>query len=202
MKTMPMALWLLAGLALNAAAQTNTPSPLPAPAAAATAQGLVSTWSEVDITSKQASFDMRSNTVVFWDTVRLQTPSATIRCERLVGKSRGRSLNSFEKIVAETNVVLAVTNRAGQRFDGLAAKMVYTSTISGGTTNETVELMGLPPPVVWNDQGTNRAEVITYDITHGTIGEKGPQAKGPFPSKGTDTNAPPRTNRTNALPPQ
>jgi lipopolysaccharide export system protein LptA len=200
MKTLPMTLWVLAGLAVNAAAQTNTPAPV-SPGPAATPQGLVTAWSEVDIKANQATFDMRSNTVVFWDTVRVKTPSATMTCEYLIGKCRGRSLSSFERIVAETNVVLVVTNKAGQRFDGLAAKMVYTSTISGGTTNEAVELMGLPQPVVWSDLGTNKADIITYDITRGTIAWKNPQATYLPPPKGAGTNAPSGAGRTNSVPP-
>lgn len=159
---------LTGGLAIvKAPAQTAETPPAASGATSApvaSVQSLVAGWSQVEISSLNGSVDLRSNVWIYWDDVHVRAPSGEVTCEYLVGWMRPD--NSFERITAETNVVLNAVRRNGEKVHGTGSKLVYTSTITGTTTNEMLELSGDPRSVITSDQFTNVADVFIYDITN------------------------------------
>ncbi len=186
---------LLAALlaAGHAPGQTNAPPPSAGTSApVSSAQSLVAGWSQIEVSSENGSVDLRSNLWIYWDDVHVRAPSGEVTCEYLVGRMRPD--RSFENITAETNVVLNAVRRNGEKVHGTGSKLVYTSTISGNSTNEMLELSGDPPPVITSDQFTNIADLFIYDITHDRYRFIHPHTFVRLPNRGaTATNTVPKT---------
>ena len=102
---------------------------------------------ETHIASDSVEFDMKSRLAVYRGNVKVTDPRLALTCEFLTAKVLDSG--QVERIVAETNVVATlVTNQT--TFTVTAAQAIYTYQVSATTTNQTLELTGLPAPkITW-----------------------------------------------------
>jgi lipopolysaccharide transport protein LptA len=140
---------------------------LRAPAVENFLSGAATTNSETHIESDSVDFDMKSRQAIYHGHVRVQDPRVSMTCDLLTARipAEGKRIDS---IIAETNVVMlipdkGVTNRA------TSSRAVYTWQISGGKTNETLELTGLPMPSIETPQGTLTGDTIVWDRGSDTL---------------------------------
>jgi lipopolysaccharide export system protein LptA len=118
-----------------------------------------------DIYSDSADFDGNSHTVTNRGNVRVIASDMKLNCALLITalpESGGR----VSHIVAETNVVIDVTDSKGQTAHATGDKAVYNYNVENGVTNETVTLTALPgnpQPRVEDAQGTQTADVIIWN---------------------------------------
>jgi lipopolysaccharide export system protein LptA len=153
-----------------------------------------------DIYSDSAYIDGNGHTVTYHDNVRVIASDMKLTCALLTANlpaSGGR----ISHIVAETNVVIDVTDSKGQTTHATSDKAVYNYDVQNGVTNETVILTafaGNPQPRVEDAQGIQTADVITWDRANNGFRLSGNYHAEPKPSIApAGTNAPPAT--TNAL---
>ena len=106
---------------------------------------------DVDLTARKAAHHGH---------VRVDDPEMKLTCEDLTADlpQDGGQINH---IVAETNVVIDVTDEKGQTMHATGDRMVYDYTVQNGTTNETVTLTGNPE--LENAQGKSTGDVIVWD---------------------------------------
>lgn len=158
----------------------------PGSASAQTNENTSSTTEGVtDITSKAGRFDFNTRSLVYTENVHVVDPRVDLTCEYMIAKFPTNGERRVESAVAETNVVaLITTNDVTYRIT--AAKAIYTFQPIGVTTNQTLELVGFPPPVIrWASDEQTPAKTniftarrilwdfiknqITADDQHGTF---------------------------------
>jgi lipopolysaccharide transport protein LptA len=170
-KTLIMTLITTAGI--SATAQTNAMLPMPR--------------DPTRIVSDSADFDMAGHKAVYHGHVRVDDPQMKLTCAQLVvdlPPAGGR----VSHIVAETNVVIDLVDEKGQTNHATSGNAVYDYNVRGAVTNETVTLTGNPQIV--NGQGTNTADVITWDRANGHVRETNPHMSGQnLDGTGADTNS-------------
>lgn len=120
----------------------------------------------IEIFADRSEFDIRRNVIVYQGNVRAVEPKMTLVCEQLTVKVP-RKGERVESILAETNVVVDLTDEKGQKVRGTGDKAVYTFKATTTETNEVVELHG--SPLLDTDQGTLAGDVITYDRVSGKV---------------------------------
>jgi lipopolysaccharide export system protein LptA len=114
------------------------------------------------ISSDSADFDMTARQAVYHGHVRVDDPQMKLTCAQLtadLSEAGGRP----SRIVAETNVVIDSTDNKGKIYHVTGDKAVYIYNVQNGVTNETVTLTGNPQPQVEDAQGTQVADVITWN---------------------------------------
>jgi lipopolysaccharide export system protein LptA len=99
--------------------------------------------------------------------------------------------------VAQTNVIIDLTDEKGQKLHATSEQAVYSYTATPTQTNEIIELTGNPK--LDNPQGTLVGDTITYDLRSGKVRATNQRmfVRQDDPSP---TNAPPDTPLTNAVP--
>jgi len=114
-------------------AQTNTPDTLSTP------RGLT------QIIAESGDFDLAGHEATYRATyrghVRVDDPQMKLTCEQLVA-DLPQPGGHPSHIVAETNVVIDLTNEKGQTNHATSDKAVYLYNVQNGVTNETVTLTG------------------------------------------------------------
>ena len=158
------------------------------------------------IASKHGRFDFVTRSLVYADDVRVEDPRIRITCEFLLAKFPTNGNHRVDTIVAETNVVaLITTNDITYRIT--AARAVFIFHPSATTTNETLELSGLPEPSIqWvqDDLATIKtntfsARRIVWDLMNNNITAE--DNHGVFPDfRNTARAHPPAAETTNAVP--
>jgi lipopolysaccharide export system protein LptA len=188
MKTLCLIAMMVVGACTAARAQSNTN---------AAPQMLRLT----DIYSDSADFDGNGHTVTNRANVRVIASDMKLTCALLITElpeSGGR----LSHIVAETNVVIDVTDSKGQSVHATGDKAVYNYKVENGVTNDTVTLTGNPQPQVENAQGTMAADVIVWDRANNSyrfIGNYHAVGRQTFGGV-ADTNLPPKTTNNLAAP--
>ena len=178
MKT--LLLWLLL-LPDAAALGEEKPSPL---AAATGTNALSALKSPIEITSRSSEVNLRSNVVVYLGNVRVtEGTNMSLTSEFLVAMMPQRG-GRIERILAETNVVINMTDEQGQKVHGKGQRLLYTYRATAVETNEVVELSG--DPVIETSQGSTRADVITYDRMTGQVRLQNPRMQ--IEAEGSLTN--------------
>jgi len=132
--------------------------------------GNTSTNIETSIESDRVDFDMKSRQAIYHGHVRVTDPRVNMTCDTLTARipNEGKRIDS---IVAETNVVILIPDK-GVTNHATASRAVYTWQISGGKTNETLELTGLPAPSIETPQGTLTGDSIIWDRGADTLSAK------------------------------
>ena len=182
-------------LALNApAVRADATNPPPANAAA----------TETHITSKVGYLDLNTRSLVYRDSVRVEDPRLTLTCEYLTAQFPTNGGHRVDSIIAETNVVALITTN-DITYTISAAKAIYRYRPGATATNETLELTGLPAPLIRWQAGnlpagrTNEftARKIVWDLAHNRIIAEDHQ--GTFPDLGGKERRPKATTpSTNA----
>ena len=124
--------------------------------------------------------------------VRVIGPDMKLTCDLLTAdlpETGGR----INHIVAETNVVVDLKNSKGQAVHATSQMAVYDYSVKDGMTNETITLAGNPQPQVEDAQGTQLADVITWDRAKNSFRFSGHYHLIAAPA---DTNAPAATTNT------
>ena len=117
------------------------------------------------IDSDRQDIDGNGRTVTCSGNVHASEPGLNLTCALLTAdlpQSGGR----VSHIVAETNVVIDVTDAKNQSMHATGDKAVYIYNAQNGVTNETITLTALtgnPQPQVEDAQGTQTADVIIWD---------------------------------------
>ncbi len=139
-------------------AQTNTALPKIAPGA------------KTDIWSKTGYYDNNTREQVFMGNVRVVDPKITLTCERLT-VDVPEEKKHLSHLTAETNVVISFADEKNstQKYHVTAALAVYSYSVVGSVTNETITFTGLPeqPPLVDTDQATITSEPLVWDRVAG-----------------------------------
>jgi lipopolysaccharide export system protein LptA len=133
-------------VSLNLRAQTNTTLPLP--------RGMTR------IDSQSADFDLAGHKAVYRGHVRVNDPGMKLYSEWLV-VDLPQSGGHVNHIVAETNVVIDLTDEKGQTNHATGDIAVYDYNVQGSVTNDTVTLTGNPQ--VTNSMGTQGGDKIIWD---------------------------------------
>jgi lipopolysaccharide export system protein LptA len=139
---------------------------------------------ETHISSDSVEFDMKTRVATYQGNVRVADPRITITCDFLT--ARVPESGRVDSIVAETNVVAVIATN-NTVFTVNAAKAIYTYQVLPFTTNQTLELTGLPAPrVTWPQEDntppkTNEffARRILWDLGRNTF--KADEHRGVFP---------------------
>jgi len=121
---------------------------------------------ETHITSDSVELGVESRTAVYRGHVRLEDPRILLTCEQLSAHVP-EGENSIERVVAETNVVIVVTDDEGRTNRAFAEKAVYYRKVTATETNEVVELSGQPR--VERPEGTLMGDTITWDRIRNSI---------------------------------
>ena len=118
------------------------------------------------ITNDTVEFDLKTRVAVYRGNVRVEAPGMVLTCDLMTAKvpeSGGR----IESIVAEHNVVIDATDEKGRVTHGTCDKLVYTYTVVGSVTNETVVLTG--HPLLKNPMGNLTGDPIIWDKANGRV---------------------------------
>ncbi len=122
---------VLGGLMLRA--QTNTPG---TPAALRDLTRISSDSGDFDLAGHEATYH-----ATYLGHVRVDDPQMKLTCERLVA-DLPQAGGHPSHIVAETNVVIDLTDEKGQTNHATSDKAVYDFQVKDSVTNETVTLTG------------------------------------------------------------
>lgn len=120
------------------------------------------------IYSDSVQLGIKSRTAVYRGHVRLEDPRIHLTCGQLTASvpEKGRRV---DRVVAETNVVIILTDDQGKTNRAYADKAVYTYEVTDSGTNEVVELTGDPGPRVEREEGILYGDVIVWDRTRNVI---------------------------------
>jgi lipopolysaccharide export system protein LptA len=101
-----------------------------------------------------------------------------------------------DHIVAEQSVVFDLLDDKGQKLHGTGDKTVYSYTVSGGTTNDLLELTGAPG-VLQSTNGTTRNKIIIFDRLNHLLKTPGDYSiSGVVPSQGSNALVLPKPKLT------
>ena len=96
----------------------------------------------------------------------------------------------IESILAEQNVVVDSLDEKGQNSHATAEKLVYTYKVTGGITNEMIELSGNPSPALTNSQvGRMEGKLIIWNMTTGKVSVKEPRTSFNIPGSNSIPSA-------------
>ena len=116
------------------------------------------------ITSKTVDFDLKARQAVYHGNVVVQDPRIQLTCEILtatIAESGGR----VDSLVAESNVVAVIATN-NTVFTITSSKAVYSYQLTPQTTNQTLELSGLPEPkITWPQTNDVTAKIKTNEFT-------------------------------------
>lgn len=165
-----------------------------------------STGNETHISSKYGRFDFNTRSLVYSENVQLEDPRIRLTCEYLLAKFPTNGNHRVDSVIAETNVVALITTN-DITYKITAAKAVFIYRPEATTTNETLELTGLPEPVIqWvpADQtplrtNTFTARRIVWDLLNNNITAEDNRGVFPdfrSPTRRAQTEAPAATNAT------
>ena len=137
-----------------------------------------------EITSDTADFDLSAHQAVYRGHVQVVNAEVKLACEWMVVDlpSAGAHLSN---IVAETNVVIDLTDAKGQTYHVTSAKAVYAYKAEGGATNETVTFTGKPrvetatstidsEPMIWDRTRNKFTFIAPTMISRDMGGTNGP----------------------------
>jgi lipopolysaccharide export system protein LptA len=152
-----------------------------APDASAPAKSAVT-----QITSQAVDFDLKARQATYRGDVTVLDPRIRLTCETLtatIAESGGR----VDSLVAESNVVAIIATN-DTVFTVTSSKAIYSYQVTPKTTNQTLELSGLPEPkITWPQTNGVVAETnvftarrILWNISAGTIKAEG--HRGVFPN--------------------
>jgi lipopolysaccharide transport protein LptA len=112
------------------------------------------------IDSERADFDLTARRAFYYGNVRVDDPQMKLTCAKMVADlpPAGGHINH---IVAETNVVIDLTDEKGQTNHATGDIAVYDYNVQGSVTNDTVTLTGNPQ--VTNSMGTQGGDKIIWD---------------------------------------
>jgi lipopolysaccharide transport protein LptA len=113
------------------------------------------------IHSDRGGFDMTNYRTFYQGHVRADDPRMHLTSECLTA-DLPRGSNADSRVVATTNVVMALIDNKGQTNHGTSDQAVYNLQIVAGVTNETVTLSG--HATMWNDKVTIKGEPLVYDM--------------------------------------
>lgn len=131
---------------------------------------------------------------IYRDDVRVDNPQMKIRCELLTAEAPKWTNGTYNRVVAETNVVIDWVDEKGSTNHATSDKAVYTyivTNVANGMvgshfeTNSTVVLSG-GNPIYTNDEVTFHGDPIVYDRITGVISTTNMQKM--------VVNPPPKTN--------
>ena len=130
---------------------------------------------ETEITSEDFDYDPKSGLAVFRGRVRVDNPQTKLVCDTLTAKmpEGDAKTGSFDKVVAERNVVIDSTDDRGEKTHVTAGKAVYSSRLLNGTTNKLMDLT--ENPVLERTNGWIKANRLTIDQANGMIWGEGNQ---------------------------
>ena len=121
---------------------------------------------QTEITAKlleyRPEFDVNGGLLVYSGDVRVENPRIKLFCDRLVIflPKNGDQPNRIE---AQTNVVIIKISR-GETTRATCSSAIYTHSVSSGTTNSIITLMGKPRPFIEDSRGTLTGDTITWDL--------------------------------------
>jgi hypothetical protein len=131
-----LAAWTALAQEAPAPAKTNAAS-----AATDPANALRALRGDLVIESRASVFDLKSNQVVYVGNVRVEATNMVLRCDYLTSAMPAGG-GKLERILARTNVVIDLTGAKGEKLRATSAQALYSYTVSGGQTNELIELTG------------------------------------------------------------
>jgi lipopolysaccharide export system protein LptA len=129
------------------------------------ATGLVATTNRFAEVFSQR-YELSVSNVLFSGDVRILHPQINWRCERILVFLSGKS-GMADKILAEPKVNFDAVNEKGQKITGKGDVAIYTRTVTGGVTNEFVELTGHPATLQATNGLTIHNRVLVMDLTSG-----------------------------------
>jgi lipopolysaccharide export system protein LptA len=144
-----------------------------------------------DIYSDSAFFDGNRHSATYGGNVRVIASDMKLTCALLIA-DQPESGGRLNHVVAETNVVIDVTDAKGKTTHATGDKAVYSYDVQNGVTNETVTLTafnGNPQPRVEDTQGITTADVIFWDRANNTF-----RASGHYHLEPKTSGAPAGTN--------
>jgi lipopolysaccharide export system protein LptA len=142
----------LAGAAVDPESETNAPAP-------------VQLSEETHIRSESVDLGIKTRTAVYRGNVRLDDPRLQLTCEYLFANIPEEG--QVDRIVAETNVVIALLDEKGFTNWAYADKAVYTFKATASETNELVELTGSPR--IEREEHILYGDTIIWDRIHNEI---------------------------------
>jgi lipopolysaccharide export system protein LptA len=148
----------LPGRELTQAADARGPLPTPRAAGKPTNE-----WAEVFC----EEYTLRPDGVQFRGGVYASHPRMNWACETLTVRLPGAG-GQGQSILAEQGVTFDMLDSKGQKMHGTADKAIYTYSVSGGRTNDLLELTG-NPATLQTAATTNRNKVILLDRANNTL---------------------------------
>ena len=124
-------------------------------------------FTETDIISKRASFDMKTSTIIYQGDVRIKDPRMDLSCEVLTVKLAPEGGGKIESSIAETNVVIDFIDEKGQRIHATGGKVIYRYTVTPTSTNDVMELMD--NPLLHTSEVDWSGGVISFDRINNTV---------------------------------
>ncbi len=130
--------------------------------------GMTSDEPGTHIYSDSVQLGIKTRTAIYRGHVRLDDPRIHLTCGQLTASvpEKGKRV---DRVVAETNVVIMLTDDQGKTNRAYADKAVYTYSITELGTNEVVELTGDPSPRVEREEGILYGDTIVWDRTRNVI---------------------------------
>jgi lipopolysaccharide transport protein LptA len=122
-------------------AQTNTNAEVSVTISNKTAVSTNNLSTQIVIQSDSWDFDLETKQAVYHGHVRVKDPQLKLTCEQLTADLPANGGHPH-RIVAETNVVVDVTNTDHQVLHITSDKAVYIYNMQNGVTNETVTFTG------------------------------------------------------------
>jgi lipopolysaccharide transport protein LptA len=145
-----------------------------------------STDESIELLADAFDFDSQTGLAVWRRNVRGQNPKLNLTCELLTASTTS---NKLDRIIAETNVLLKITETNGVST-ARGDKAVYS------TSTETLVLSGTDPMIESESSHFQlRASLITYDLENRKLRAEGPVRGSIQPAglrKITDSNASPK----------
>ena len=144
-----------------------------------------------EIFSDTVDFDLKTHVAVYRGNVRVNDPEMKLWCELLTATAPVEG-GRIEDIVAETNVVLIMTDEKGQTNRATGDKLVYTYKVSDGVTNELAVLTG--NPMIEKPDLSIVGDTIEWDRGNNQLRVKNQKMIFRTEEAGGQTNTPPSTN--------
>ena len=108
---------------------------------------------------------------VFSGDVRLIHPQMNMACDRITVDALPDGKRA-QRMIAEPDVVFALTGATGQSMHGTGDRAVYDYGLTGNRTNELLTLTG-KPAMVETTNTTFRNSAIVFDLQTGVVSARG-----------------------------
>lgn len=120
------------------------------------------------IDADSLEFKLDALNAVYSGNVKVNDPQMQLTCELLTARFITNDTRlEIESIIAETNVVIDAIDWEGRTNHATADKLVYSYSVVGGITNQTLELTGKPK--LMNPLGGLTGEIIFVDLVKGKV---------------------------------